>query len=360
MEKVFFASKQKKFLNYIQYFRAVSIVFIVLGHCFDLRSFNFIEGSSFLTFIRAIATGGSAFFVFISGYLFHHNHSYKFQLLPFLIKKFKYLVLPFLLFTSLDFLYYLVRNLMNYYLYTKDNNTYLKKLQAFDFLERYLFGYSEIAIGLWYIPFILVLYSLSHLFDKFRFLNIKIQIYSIISLLIISSILHRTNDYNFKGLIQNVIYFTPVYLLGVFTSENKTLLICTLSNYRFHLLIISLIIAIFQINSTELNSFIDLMIFQKVFLTLFLFLFFLSLKKPLSNIFTLLADNSFGIFFIHGIFIWFINAILNYLNLKFSFGFFGDLFLYISLSFFILFLSLMITISIKWLLPNKSKFFIGC
>lgn len=71
---------KNKYLSHLNYFRGIAIVFIVVGHCYILRFIYFDENTSFIfQIIKNIATGGTTFFVFISGYLLHHIYSGKFD-----------------------------------------------------------------------------------------------------------------------------------------------------------------------------------------------------------------------------------------------------------------------------------------
>ena len=65
------------YLNIINHFRAFEIIFIVLGHCSGLANFTFDNAYSH-TFENFIL-GGTTFFVFISGFLFHHVFYGKFK-----------------------------------------------------------------------------------------------------------------------------------------------------------------------------------------------------------------------------------------------------------------------------------------
>ena len=80
--------KKESYLNKINYFRGIAIIFIVFGHCDSFGITRFNENTTKLAeIIIPIVHGGTAFFVFISGFLFHYIYFQNFQLKLFLIKK---------------------------------------------------------------------------------------------------------------------------------------------------------------------------------------------------------------------------------------------------------------------------------
>ena len=356
------------YLNNINYFRGIAIIFIVFGHSFTLGIWQFYDNTSFLAkLINFIAPGGTTFFVFISGYLLHHIYYKKLQLRNFLLKKLKYVVVPFLLFSSLDIIYYLTRLSMEYFVSTSRYEIFLEKIKSFDLIKIYLLGYSEIPIGLWYVPFIMVVFSLSKLYLKFAGINYKTQMWLISVLIILSSIIHRAPNTHIMSIFQNVLYFSPVYLLGIFISANQKIVYSKMIGREFYLLAIALVLTIFQIQIGKLEDIrglntisiknIDFMIFQKSLLAIFFLFYLMRFVNKKMRLIDLLASNSFGIFFIHGIYIWFFNAIIIKLHKPLTSN---SIFVFIIYATFVLILSLLTTILIKIFFPKKSKYIIGC
>jgi surface polysaccharide O-acyltransferase-like enzyme len=355
------------YLNNINYFRGIAIIFIVFGHCITFGITHFYENTTFLAkIIKSVAPGGTTFFVFISGYLFHHIYYKKFQLGHFLFKKIKYVLLPFLLFSSLDIFYYLMRFLCSFF-FSNAHEVYLEKIKSLDLIKIYLLGHSEIPIGLWYVPFIMVVFSLSKFYIKFVTINYKTQLWIISILMIISIIIHRTHDDRISGIFQNVLYFTPVYLLGIFVSKNNKIIYSKIIGKAFYLLLITLIITIFQVKIGKIETIselkgigiknLDFMVIQKSLLSIFFIVYLMKFEYKKISLINLLAANSFGIFFIHGVYIWLFNAIVFKLQITFTSNSILTFFLTASL---VLALSLLTTILIKKFLKKKSKYIIGC
>ena len=74
--------KKTKILNYINVFRGLAILLIVAGHTMQFGSI----GSLTHKISMEVFTGGTALFIFISGFLFQHL-SYKYEFKNYMKKK---------------------------------------------------------------------------------------------------------------------------------------------------------------------------------------------------------------------------------------------------------------------------------
>ena len=84
--------KKTKILNYINVFRGLAILLIIMGH-----TMQFGENNSLAHIINCeMICGGTALFIFISGFLFEHL-SYKFEYKNYLSKKWTNVVMPYLI-----------------------------------------------------------------------------------------------------------------------------------------------------------------------------------------------------------------------------------------------------------------------
>ena len=359
--------KERTYLHHINYFRGIAIIFIVFGHCFNIGISHYYQNQTiFAKFLQNLLPGGTIFFVFISGYLFHHIYYHNFHFSAFFIKKLKYVFVPFLIISSIDIFYYLSRFIIAIILSSTKSEIYLAKLKSYSFFNTYLIGHGEITIGLWYIPFIMLVFTLSPIYLRFVKIKYKSQLLIIFILLLVSTLIHRTFKNELIGIFQNVIYFTPVYLLGIFISINFKKFYEKLKGKELYILLIAIGIAIIQTrivvvdlilkNNLKVENF-DLMIIQKCLLSLFFILFLMRFENKNNKILNIFAENSFGIFFTHGIWIWIFNAIQLKLKIPFETSSF---LMYLLISSLILSLSLSITIIIRKLWPNKSRYIIGC
>ncbi|MFT6919288.1 MAG: peptidoglycan/LPS O-acetylase OafA/YrhL [Cognaticolwellia sp.] len=139
-------------------------------------------------------------------------------------------------------------------------------------------------------------------------------------LCLISMFIHRPVDN--ISLIQNVIYYTPVYLIRILVSIYKEKLYSCLKNKEIFLILAFVGLVLYQsyigdIGNYHKNAFnydgVDIVFFQKLF-TCFFFLIFLHRFEGFNNkIVNLVAATSFTSFFIHP----YILLILSQVNLKF-------------------------------------------
>lgn len=210
------------YLNSINYFRGIAIIFIVFGHCLEIAdfSYNSVIGNTILN----LTLGGTALFVFISGFLFHHIFYKKFILKDFILKKTKYVLFPYLILSTIPILYLLLRLLLNNFFSITTSSLFYEKLSTFSFFRHYLIGFPNF-VGYWYIPFIMIIFSLSPFFIRFIKLKMKVQISIVLFMLLCSVFMHRGVFQNNYSIFQNVFYFTPVYLIGMLLSEKKMLFI---------------------------------------------------------------------------------------------------------------------------------------
>jgi hypothetical protein len=184
--------------------------------------------------------------------------------------------------------------------------------------------------------------------------------------MLLSMLIHRRYESNVFALFNNVIYFTPVYLLGIFVSKNINFFYSKLNGKEFYLLIIIFLIVIIQLQQGKLENIselgeiniwnIDLMIIQKSIISLLLIIYFNKFEHKEIKLLNLFAVNSYGIFFIHGNIIWLLNVFILKTQIK-----------YVTNSIFIFFISAIIVLSASLLTTlvikkkfKKSKYIIGC
>lgn len=352
------------YINSINYFRGIAIIFIVFGHCLYLADFEY--NSIIGTTIFNLTKGGTAFFVFISGFLFHHIFYKKFDYKKFVIKKTKYVLVPYLVLSTLPIIVLLIKVCIDGIF---PLNTFWQRhedLLSFPIFRHYLTGVGESFFGYWYIPFIMIVFAMSPVFIRFIKLRLKTQILITIVLLIISVFLHRGLFQNVFSVFQNVLYYTPIYLIGIIASEKKEIIYSKFKGKEFYLLFLLLVIALFQAYIGKSGDYfkepfsyngINLMIFQKILFCFFFMIFLNRFENYKLKLFNIMAENSFGIFFIHGIVI----AALLKIKTKFDFSFTSNSFIiYCSVAILVFFLSMVVTLFVKRIFPKYSRYLIGC
>ena len=189
------------------YLRAVAIILIVLGH----SVYNSEKG--FPVLLENIIRGGTAVFVFISGYFLHAVFSQNFQFQAFLLKKWKGVVVPFLFVSFVG----LVFKLLGWWWL---DGLPLEKvaLNLFYTVKNFYVLYPH-----WYIPFIMVVFLLSPLYLAYLQLPLWRQLLLFALFSILAVMLHRPHGN--AGVIQSLLYYTPFYLLGMLFSLYRVFLI---------------------------------------------------------------------------------------------------------------------------------------
>jgi peptidoglycan/LPS O-acetylase OafA/YrhL len=347
------------FRKNIHLFRGISIIFVVFSHCYYLGFCVFGHNANiFSQVFRNLISGASAFFVFISGFLFSElyktNKNYK----KFIYNKIKFVYSPFLIFISIDLIYLIFRVISSFITNDSDFTYYWNRILEFDFVSTYFVGKGLMTFGvLWYIPFIMVVYMLSPIFLFYKGTKFKFKILILLFSILISFMIFRSSTNDLSSLFHNLVYFLPFYFLGIIFHELEDELFLKVSSY--HLLTLFLV----SISLGVINCFLpswwgtkfDLLMIQKI---LFCFLFFVFLKKSKNELFVLvtLANYSFGLYFVHPIVILVIVKLIGYLNIT---GKTESFLVYLFMASFVLMFSLFSVICIKKLMGFRSKYFIG-
>jgi len=351
------------YINSINYFRGIAIIFIVFGHCFGVADFIYtsIAGKTILNLTR----GGTSFFVFISGFLFHHIFYEKFKFKPFLTKKIKFVLLPYLILATIPIAYLLLRIGISFMYSSSSVILQYETLLSFPILKHYFTGVDTGFKGYWYIPFIMVVFAISPIYIRFIKLSLKTQILVALFLLICAVLIHRGTYTSPLSVFQNVFFYTPVYLFGILASEKKDIIFTRFTGKEFYILLVLISISSIQAYLGILGNYtkdpftfggIDLMLIQKLLFCFFFMIFLNRFENHKFRILEIIAANSFGIYFLHGIIIWVIEMVKSKLNFYFTSNSF---LIYCMVSFLVFFLSLVATLSIKRILPKYSRYLVG-
>ena len=300
---------KRKNLDYIDYFRAIAIIFIVAGH-------TLVWGrSTMLEFNTLLFAGGTYFFVFIAGFLFQYL-SYKFEIKTYFKKKLLNVICPFLV-TLLPVAFL--------YAYQNVDNWALQKASfGVRFFAVTIGGY--IVNGpVWFIGMIAIMFLFSPLFLA-SWKNKKIHITLLLSSLILCLIIPRYSSVNmfidfnpyessvWKILFLNLSYYIKIFLHFVFIylfgmevcvliekypdkikRNLKSIFQISLFLYIFHF-----ITQLFIFKTTNNIQFISKFIETIVLLSgLMLVEDKIKNNKILDKSLKFVAKYSFGIFFIH-------------------------------------------------------------
>lgn len=346
-------------LHAFDYFRGIAILFIVAGHSVWTWNVEFFYEKIIVNLI----SNATVFFVFISGFFFHYVFYKNFTFIHFMKKKLKNVFLPYFILTLCGMIYYAVSSEPFPFL------TYLY-LGGFKYWYDYIpvtflyLGTGRIMHAYWYIPFIMLIFIASPIFIWHIRRTLITQLSIISVLLLISVVVHR--PYENLSPIHAVIYFLPVYMLGMTCAIKKDNVLKLIENKALALGGIVLLLAIIQVSfydnyagfyKKEILSYsnIDLNLLQKIIASFFFLSFLYKYENCELHWLKYLANSSFAIYFIHPWVIWFLGKSLVIYHLKFLPGFIVFL-ITASLG---LSLSLLIAIALKKIFRGYSKMIIG-
>ncbi len=362
--------KPREHIAYIEYFRAVAILLIIAGHTYAVSWTHFVDEDpqtrvTWLNIIPALITGGTAYFVFISGFLYRQVFYGRVAYGAFMRKKALYVGLPYLvLATPLA----LAEIWLGPFSVTavKEGVAYPHSYFV-DFIV--LFSTGRMVTAYWYIPFIFLVFLASPLFDRFIELSKGWRAAVLAASLAIAFWVVRPVD-NLNP-IQCFFYFANFYMFGILFCEYRKPIMDFISRPIVIAGLVGAILAIASVQAMIMHfpgnlerypsdglGFVgfDAMLVQK-YIGILLFCGLLThvggwLKGPLSFI----ADISFGLFFVHGIVI----AVLMRLPAPLS-PHVGepvtDLAIY---SVLVISISVVVVVVAKYITGKYSRYIIGC
>jgi len=331
-------------------------VLIVAGHSYPPWAIDSIPEMILANLIN----GGTALFVFISGFFFHHVFYTNFHYKRFIIKKSKNVLLPYAVFSTIGFTYIVIYLNMPHSMLTRELNTFY---DVFILFAQYLWT-GRTLTGYWYIPFIMIIFIISPLFVAYIKLSIQRQVYIFIVMLCISMLIHRP-EYSLSP-FHSVIYFSPIYLFGIIFSMQKDTVLKHINNRTLILGIAVLAVSLTQVilygtfgnfHKPTMISFngVDILIIQKTFMILF----FLSMLQKINHreIPTLkyIASISFAIYFLHPYVLFF----MSYYSLAQYIDFLPGFAIFVIKTFLAVSISVIIANLIKVTMHKKSAYVVG-
>lgn len=311
-------AKKTKMLNYINVFRGLAILLIVAGH-----SMQFGEAGSITQKITVeVFAGGTALFIFISGFLFQHL-SGKYEFKNYLSKKWTNVILP--------YLWTAIPGILFCFLFP------IKYGNSFEGLNPFLQIPMMLSVGrvhntpAWFIPMIVLFFFSSWLLLK---LEKKGWLYKVMPIMFLITIfLPRVDvDYNstlgltysakyfayLKYVFMGYVHFFSMYVFGMYCSANKNI-IDKFWNWRWFFIILMIGCACLNVYSGINAGFTNGTI-SKIFLTIIVLAYlkhydeWLISHEKLNKALDVVAKYSFGIFFIHWYVFFLYNLVFNLSN----------------------------------------------
>ena len=303
--------KKTKILNYINVFRGLAILLIVAGHTMQFGEI----GSLTQKLSVEIFAGGTALFIFISGFLFQHL-SGKYEFKNYISKKWTNVILPYL-WTAIPGIFFCFAYPIKYG-------------NALDGLNPLLQIPMMLSVGrihntpAWFIPMIILFFLSSWLLLK---LEKKGWLYKALPLMFLVTIFFsRTDvDYNstlglaysakyfayLKYVFVGYIHFFSMYVFGMFCSANKNI-IDKFWNLRWLFIPLMIVTASLNVYSGLIGTWTNGTL-SKIFLTIIALAYlkhydeWLISHDKINKLLDIIAKYSFGIFFIH----WYIFFLYN-------------------------------------------------
>jgi peptidoglycan/LPS O-acetylase OafA/YrhL len=362
--------RSREHIAYIQYFRALAIIMIVCGHTFAVAWTHFVDEDpqktvSLLNVIPALISGGTAYFVFISGFLYRHVFYGRTSYGDFMRKKALYVGLPYVVFGVPFAVIGIVLGVFSVTM-VKDGAAYPQS-GFVDFIALFTTGRMQVAY--WYIPCAFLLFLASPLFDRFIRLEVKWRVAALLATIALALWIHRPVD-NLNP-VQSFLYVANFYLFGMLFYEYRAAIVAFVGRPPVIAALALAIVAVAAIQALVLQNTsniehnfgdgwlpvgLDLMLVQK-YVGILLFCGIFSLwgtraSTPLSFV----ADISFGLFFVHDA----VLAVLIRLPVGLSPHIgepIADLALYTVI---VLLISIGIVLAVKRLTGRRSRYIIGC
>lgn len=335
------------------YMRGIAIIWIVLGHSI----YN--TGEGFPLLLENLLRGGTALFVFISGYFFHRIFYKNFNLKTFMQNKVRNVLYPFLIVSLVGLLLLCLRWVL------MDGHDLEKVLMGIYYTARN--GY--VLFPHWYIPFIMLIFLCSPLFIWYIKCSTEMRWVLFVISCVVAIFLHR--PIGNINVVHSMVYFMPFYLLGiVYSTDEKAIERYSgiITGLALLGLITTLIVQSYiSVHAGNYHKFpfdyggIDWQFLQK--LCLCLLALDLSIRMcdwGKFNWLIKIAEMSFAIFFIHPIFSFFFGIITQLLKYKLPPGSAVTSVLFSAGLFLFLMVGSIITANwIKARLGDKSRTYIG-
>ncbi|MCB1735303.1 MAG: acyltransferase [Gammaproteobacteria bacterium] len=310
------------YLNSFNHFRALAIAVIVASHTIWTCGWQFDSVAE--RFALNLVSGGSTLFVFISGFLYHHIfYRRSTPYAQFMRDKLRNVLTPYLvlsiptLWIFLMFPRWAVRAPI-----FADPDGGLIGTYLVPFLMDLLTGYTTHAY--WYIPFVLLLFGLSPVFDRVIRAPAGVRWALFAGGLAISMLIHRPVE-NINPL-QSLVYFSPVYVFGILCSIHRERVYRMFKGSRVYgLLIAALGLALGRavwmpqvLGNFHKPAFayggIDTMILQGLALCVFFMVWLARYESRQWRAVHLLASGSFAIYFIHPLLLVFAGPLVHIAN----------------------------------------------
>jgi len=295
------AIRKPAFLDYIQNARAIAILFIVAIHCYGVLQPEFEP---------IILQRGTLLFMFISGFLFQYL-SKKFDKNIYWNKKFYNIIIPYVLISIPILIIRFATHNHNPHITTVFPDFYSYSLPT-QVVAYYVTGMQ--LVPFWFIPMICFYYLLA---PVFTYLDRNKKIYYFLPIFIcVSLVITRSSElYRFHLAF---VHYLSIYLLGMFASRYRKRLLSITDMLWPILLGSTLAFIILGVIFTQVEiRFIEQFLYCQKLLLCWSIIYLLwkfndriIQNKFITNKLNFLSNISFGIYFVHYYFLYFIDYLV--------------------------------------------------
>ena len=339
------------FLNYINALRAVAIFFIVALH--TVLAFSWDNTLKQREIVYILFGNGTAIFMFISGYLFQHL-SFKFDTKRYYLSKLKYVLLPYFVISLPLVLYYVF--VSPFWNASVADPNFLNQPTWLQFVKYYWWGIH--LHPMWFIPTIAIIYFTSPLLIRGDRNNV---LYWLLPIFVMASfIVHRSPYFP----THNFVHFFSIYVLGMLFSKYKNKINPVLTQNRVLYILAALFISICFSQYFSLVPLKSPLYIQKIFLTILILGLLIKFAQHTQHTFiSVIANTSFGVFFLHAYLIEGIKLVFIYINQQYlahtNTSFEGNIVVHLLLSIVILLISIQFVLFVKRVMGSKTYLLIG-
>ena len=295
--------RSRGFQSDIHRLRGVAILLIVATRCATFFTWN--QHPFALGLVQDLFDNSTLIFMFISGYLFHHNSS-DFQYSRYLRAKLRNVIAPYVIAAAPAIAYVLLFDVAKVHELGLDRHPGVEKVAYF-----LVYGGAHVNYALWFIPVISLYYLASplllHLFNK------PAGYLSLFVLIPLSVLMHRPN-YSHGHNVALAVYFLSVYVIGMLCSRYHDKVVAALDKHAALVIVTSVCIVgghlmlsqhhgNYTVSSVAAFDFhdgwIDWLFLQKIALTFATWAVLRKLEASRLRVLDALASVSFTVYFLH-------------------------------------------------------------
>jgi len=351
-----------RYLSYVHNLRGIAILYVVGGHS---RAFlpewlaHPEVNRVFDTFIDPSEGNGTVLFLFIGGFLFQHLNQENFVFKKYIERKFKVIILPYLLISIPLIIFRLNTNFESLSL----PDGFHQKPVVYQILF-YLFTGAHMA-PFWFISTIVLFYfsaPLLKLIDNEKFYKYFFPFVFIIALFTYRPA-HNANP------LLSYLHYLPVYITGMWASFNREKITAAAPNLLYIFMASYVCLSVLDLSGWENISrrltfeqvvsngliVVNIYIFKAVILAFMLLLLSFQIRQWEIPFLEMLGHYSFGIFFVHYIFISLTRKVAETMHISVDFSVPA----YVAYFLTVLALSTGVVFLVKKLTGKNSRYFIG-